>query len=524
MPEETFTEDTFTEVTNESWLGRIGGAFTGILIGLVLFIAAFPVLFWNEGRAVKRYQTLNEGAGSVISLPEARVLSEYDGKLVHVSGNAVTDEIVTDPEFGVAVNAIKLQRKAEMYQWKENKKRKTKKKLGGGKKTVTTYSYNKSWSTNLIHSSNFKKPGGHQNPDAMPYQSKEIVASEVFLGEFKLPRSLVGKINKSSTLPVEDLADIEDFPDADFHGSGIYFGDNPSAPQIGDLRITYHMVAPTEVSIVSRQIGQSLEPYRAKAGGTINMLSLGNVGTENMFQQAQRSNVMWTWIFRLGGFILMLVGVAMILRPLSVLADVIPFLGSIVGAGSVILSFLIAAPFAFLTVAVAWLRYRPVIGISLVILAAVAAGLTFILAKRGKSTGTTFPAGVKSTKTKDYKGLASENMDQASPAVSTAPNSDGMAAVGIENIPQSAKVEPDPVKAAYLIKKGQAHFQIGQYKQAVVQFSRAIKSGGSRKVALYNRGVALFKLNKKEAALKDFKTAAKLGHEKAKTILNQIAS
>jgi hypothetical protein len=97
MPEETFTEDTFTEVTNESWLGRIGGAFTGIVIGLVLFIAAFPVLFWNEGRAVKRYKTLNEGAGSVISLPEARVLSEYDGKLVHVSGNAVTDDIVTDP-------------------------------------------------------------------------------------------------------------------------------------------------------------------------------------------------------------------------------------------------------------------------------------------------------------------------------------------------------------------------------------------------------------------------------------------
>ncbi len=34
------SEDTFTEVTNESWLGRIGGAFTGIVIGLVLFIAA----------------------------------------------------------------------------------------------------------------------------------------------------------------------------------------------------------------------------------------------------------------------------------------------------------------------------------------------------------------------------------------------------------------------------------------------------------------------------------------------------
>jgi hypothetical protein len=34
--------------------------------------------------------------------------------------------------------------------------------------------------------------------------------------------------------------------------------------------------------------------------------------------------------------------------------------------------------------------------------------------------------------------------------------------------------------------------------------------------------VALFKLNKKDAALKDFKYAAKLGHEKAKAIINQV--
>ena len=53
----------------------------------------------------------------------------------------------------------------------------------------------------------------------------------------------------------------------------------------------------------------------------------------------------------------MLIGVAVILKPLSVAADVILLLGNIVGAGNGILSILIAAPFAFLTVAVAWLRY-----------------------------------------------------------------------------------------------------------------------------------------------------------------------
>ena len=37
------SEDSFTEVTTESWLGRIGGALKGIVFGLVLFIIAhFP--------------------------------------------------------------------------------------------------------------------------------------------------------------------------------------------------------------------------------------------------------------------------------------------------------------------------------------------------------------------------------------------------------------------------------------------------------------------------------------------------
>jgi len=218
----------------------------------------------------------------------------------------------------------------------------------------------------------------------------------------------------------------------------------------------------------------------------------------------------------------MLIGVAMVLRPLAVIADVIPFLGSIVGAGTGILSFLIAAPFAFLTVAVAWLRYRPVIGISFVILATAAAGIIFFLAKRGKSTAMTSPAGAEGTKTKGYERSASLDMDQPSPAVSTGPVSAGIAAADIGKIPQTAAVAPGPMNAADLLKKGQNYFRTGQYDQAIMQFSRAIKSGGSRKVALYNRGVALFKLNKKEAALKDFKYAAKLGHAKARAILNQL--
>jgi tetratricopeptide (TPR) repeat protein len=501
------SEDTFTEITQESWFSRIGGAIKGIVIGLVLFIAAFPTLFWNEGRAVREYKTLNEGAGNVITLPQATVSAGNEGRLVHVTGMAETDETLVDPEFSVAVNAIKLRRKVEMYQWQEKQKRKSKKKLGGGKKTVTTYSYRKTWSSSLIDSSNFKKPNGHQNPADMLYKSRDFTATQVSLGEFNLPDSLIRQINKSSTLPVSDIAEIGHLPGAEFHGGGIYFGDSPSTPQIGDLRITYRIVAPTEISVVSRQMNGSFKPYRAEAGGTINMLSIGILPAEAMFEKAHQSNVMWTWIIRAGGFLLMLIGIAMILRPLSVIADVVPFFGSVVGTGTGILSFLIATPLACLTVALAWLRYRPVIGITLLALACVVAGLIFVLSKRGKKSRRSTPGKLHPRENQPSRMRASET---AAPSA------------GIARTPQSIGAAVSPKNSMDMLKKGQNFFRTGQYDKAIMQFSRAIKSGGDRKSALYNRGVALFKINKKEAALKDFKHAAKLGHAKAKAVINQI--
>jgi hypothetical protein len=70
-----------------------------------------------------------------------------------------------------------------------------------------------------------------------------------------------------------------------------------------------------------------------------------------------------------------------------VLADVIPFVGSLVGAGTGLASFLLAAMGSFVTIAIAWVFYRPVLGIALLL---VAAGVGFVLAKaitKGKAVG-----------------------------------------------------------------------------------------------------------------------------------------
>ena len=196
------SQDRFTEVTSQSWLSRIGGAIKGVLMGFVLFILAFPLLFWNEGRAVTTYKTLKEGGNIVVSVAADRVDAANAGRLIHVSGFADTNATLADPVFGVSAKALKLKRTVEMYQWKENTSSDTTKKLGGGTETVTEYSYSREWSERIINSDGFKQAGGHQNPTAMPYSSTEQIADRVTLSAFTLSPRLVGKIDSYEPLVI----------------------------------------------------------------------------------------------------------------------------------------------------------------------------------------------------------------------------------------------------------------------------------------------------------------------------------
>jgi len=61
---------------------------------------------------------------------------------------------------------------------------------------------------------------------------------------------------------------------------------------------------------------------------------------------------------------------------------VIPFIGDLIGMGTSVVSFLIALPCWLICIAIAWLFYRPVLGIILLILAVGA--IVLLLKKRKK--------------------------------------------------------------------------------------------------------------------------------------------
>jgi len=375
------SQDRFTEVTTQSWLSRIGGAIKGILLGLILFVVAFPLLFWNEGRAVTTYKTLKEGGSIVTSVASDSVDPANAGRLIHVTGLADTETRLTDPVFEVSAKALKLRRTAEMYQWKESSSSETTKKLGGGTETVTEYSYSKTWSERSINSDNFKKSYEHPNPSSMPYTSTQQTADRVTLDAFTLSPSLVRSIDSFEPLVLGSDTTLPDTikETGQLYGAGFYIGADSTHPQVGDMRVRFDRVKPVQVSVIAKQVGNTFEPYVAKARGSIELLQIGVHSADAMIQTAQTNNTMLTWLFRLAGFVCMMIGLNLFLRPLSVVADVLPIAGTIVGAGAGLIAFLVAAPASLLTIAIAWIFYRPLIAIILVVIA-----VSLMLALKGK--------------------------------------------------------------------------------------------------------------------------------------------
>lgn len=376
--------DSFSVTTSQSWFSRITESIKSVLFGLIVFIVAFPVLYWNEGRAVRRERSLTEGQGAVVTVPADSVDASKEGKLVHVSGAVKTAAPVADDELPVRADAVKLLRNVEMYQWTEHESRETRKKVGGGTETVTTYSYNKEWAKGRGDSSSFKKPEGHENPAEPPYQSKTFTADPVHVGAFTMSEEQIAKLTDATALPVDAGTQLPDALKGKMlvKDGKFYMGADPSSPQVGDVRISYEVIKPATVSLVAVQKASTFAPYQAKAGDVILLVEAGTHTAAEMFKVAQERNAMLTWILRGVGFFMMFLGLFMVFRPIAVVADVLPLFGTALSAGIGLFAFLGAAILSFFTIAVAWVAVRPVLGITLIV---IAVGALVWLLKIGRS-------------------------------------------------------------------------------------------------------------------------------------------
>jgi hypothetical protein len=366
--------DEVTVEQSTSWLGRLGQSFIGIVFGILFVIAACVVLFWNEGHAVKTARSLSEGAGVVKTVAADKADPANDGKLVHVIGLLTTSGPVLDAEFGMKSDGVRLVRKVEMYQWTEDSEQETSKRLGGGETTRTTYKYKHEWTDHPVDSSHFHERNGHSNPQ-MIWRNRNEAAPNIKLGAFAVPNSLIARFGSDQALSAGDAqvqAAKKKYTNRDMAvvDGALYIGNNLGLPAVGDYRITYSEVPRQTASVVARQAGSTFEPYRTNAGGTVALMSPGEVPAKDMFKEAQDENRMWTWIIRAGGAVGMFIGFCLMMGPIGVLASVIPILGDVADAGIGVIALLLTVILAPVVIAIAWFVYRPVVAVIVLVVGA----------------------------------------------------------------------------------------------------------------------------------------------------------
>ncbi|XP_067854466.1 transmembrane protein 43 [Heptranchias perlo] len=344
-----------------------------MLVGLIAFLLSFYLLFTNEGRCVRTQKSLDEGLSLVVSLNDVHTpLPQHDWKLVHLSGPLMTAQPLFDPNYGISLHAVKLQRRVEMYQWVEFEDSRDYEE-NGEKKTETRYSYNTEWRSEIVNSRNFDREIGHQNPSSMAVESFMAVAPDVNLGRFQLSKGLIDKINAFKRMrlarfegPHTDITVRDDY---------FYHSHDLRNPEVGDLRVSFHYAGlsgewsslgrPDVVTIVARQKGTQLVPYQTQTGDTLELLYEESLSAAEVFEKEHAANSTLTWALRCGGWFLMFIGIQLMTKIFHTLVDWFPIVRDLVGLGLTVFAVAVATSLSLLTIALGWVFYRPLVALLL---------------------------------------------------------------------------------------------------------------------------------------------------------------
>ena len=132
---------------------------------------------------------------------------------------------------------------------------------------------------------------------------------------------------------------------------------------------------------MARQNGDGFLEYRARNGSEFLLVAGGDTPAADMFQDAQDANNVVAWIIRVLGMVLLMVGFGLILAPFGVLADVLPLAGTIVRMGTGLIGFVLGLIVGTVTIALAWLAFRP---ITTIIILAIGGAIAFAVYRFGR--------------------------------------------------------------------------------------------------------------------------------------------
>jgi len=347
--------DSFTTTTTTGYGNRIVNSFGGVILGLILFVGSFAVLYFNEGRV-----DLSSIAKTAVEINSATVSNDpsLNGKLVSATGIVDSNEVIGDNLFLNPGKFIAVRRTVEMYAWKQTKNTTTHNNTGGSSTTSTTYSYSKDWEESPSDSNTFQYPDGHQNPQKS-LDSYNSYATKASVGVYSFDPSSV-------TLPGYTKLQIDSQNTTLSKGailandSYLFISNNNGSnfvnPQVGDLRISYYILSPGfNGTIFGALNGKNIEAY----------INQNNISLYRLFAGTRAQGIstlhseyeLWLWILRGVGFLMMWIGLLLLFGPIITILDILPILGGIAGALIGLATFPVALVLTIVTILVSMIAH-----------------------------------------------------------------------------------------------------------------------------------------------------------------------
>lgn len=394
--------DKFTETSSRGWGTNIMNSIKGVVIGLMLFVGSFVVLWMNEGR-----QDMSEAAEQCMAIKPDAVQSDAQGQPVSVSAKMTSEETLGDPEFLMPGDYITLSRQVEMFAWVENKSSEEKKKIGGGTETVTTYTYEKKWTSASSVGTNFRYPNGHENPTctledkSFMVQSAKVGAYGVAVDRLSLPGESPVDVKENMLISTHPQKSGDTFVEKTSTGGDVYVEGGSSAaearrleggyiymgkgslqaPALGDIRINYNALPKNIfVTVFGKLEGDRIVPYMFK--GEHRLYRAFTAERDESVAILHKEYKVTGWILRVVGFVMMWIGLSMFFGPINAVLDVLPILGS-VGRGIIsFVMFFVALILSIVTVIISMIAHNL---IALIITLAIIIGGGIYLLRRAKN-------------------------------------------------------------------------------------------------------------------------------------------
>lgn len=222
---------------------------------------------------------------------------------------------------------------------------------------------------------------GVQTKAQQPQQPAQPQQNVVLSDSAKAVADSLQAVNDSINKAMENAQNKKDLEYVHQAGNVLYFGRVPGSPQVGDVRVTFEKIVPAKVTVMAVVDGDSFKAFKAKNGKRFQTLVMGKKTGDEIIEDAEDANSTMTWILRIVGIMLVISALKMIFGFLTMILKVVPFLASIMGFGVGIVCTVIGVVWSLIVIAIAWIFYRPVLGIILLVIAGF---LVWVFAFKGK--------------------------------------------------------------------------------------------------------------------------------------------